>query len=234
MNSTRLPGKVLLPVCGRPILEYLVRRLKAVSSISDIVLATTVNSIDDQLEDFALQQNIGVFRGSEENVMSRVIGAAELVTADVVVEITGDCPIIDPQLIDQAVRTFCANNVDYVSNNLQPSYPDGMDTEVFKLETLKASASMTTDVHDKEHVSRHIRSNPDLFSHIYLPAPSELHWPELGLTLDEHSDYLLLKKIIEYFEPDYPVFSCSQVVELLKKKNDWIKINDHVVRTGHV
>ena len=96
MTSSRLPGKVLLPVQGKPMLYHLVNRLKAVPSINEIVLATTINSTDDVLIDFAKQESILSYRGSEEDVMSRVIGAAETADADVIVEITGDCPIIDP------------------------------------------------------------------------------------------------------------------------------------------
>jgi len=232
MTSSRLPGKVLMPAGGVPMLKHLVTRLEAVASIEAIVLATTINKTDDPLVEFAKQENINYYRGSEDDVMLRVIEAAESVNADIVVEITGDCPIIDPQIVEQTIGMFKAHNADYVSNAHIRSYPDGMDTQVFRLETLKRSASMTDDSLDHEHVSLHIRNHHEIFSHIYLIAPPELHWPGLGLTLDEEDDYKLLKKIIEYFGKDNRLFSCLDTCRLLREKKEWIIINDHVQRKG--
>jgi spore coat polysaccharide biosynthesis protein SpsF len=233
MTSSRLPGKVLLPVLGRPMLHYLVKRLQAVPSIDEIVLATTTNSTDDLLVAFAEEEGIRVYRGSENDVMARVIGAAELAEADVVVEITGDCPIIDPDIVEQTIRMFKANSVIYVSNGLVRSYPDGMDTQVFRLETLKRSATMTMDRLDREHVSLHICKHPELFSQLNLIAPPSLHWPELGLTLDEPTDYVLLKRIVEYFGESKPLFSCLDVIRLLREKPEWVEINSAVKRKGN-
>jgi spore coat polysaccharide biosynthesis protein SpsF len=210
----------------------LVNRLRAVPSLDGIVLATTINETDDALESFALKMGINCFRGSEEDVMSRVIGAAASVNADLVVEITGDCPIIDPKIIEQTIRMYHANPADYVSNAHIRSYPDGMDTQVFLLETLKHSASMTEDQLDHEHVTLHIRNHPEIFRHVHLVAPPELHWPELGLTLDEPADYELLKRIIQHFENTNPLFSCLDVIRLLREKPEWVEINQKVLRKG--
>lgn len=232
MTSTRLPGKVLLPALGRPMLHHLVSRLRAVPSIDEIVLATTTNATDDPLAAFAEAEKLTIFRGSEEDVMARVIGAAECGGADAVVEITGDCPIIDPDLVEQTIRMFFHHNADYVSNSLVRSYPDGMDTQVFSLEALKRSAQMTNDPLDREHVSRHMCQHPELFSRVHLIAPPSLHWPELGLTLDEVADYQLLKKIIETLGPADPLFGCHDTIKLLRTYPDWVEINRAVVRKG--
>ena len=231
MTSSRLHGKVLLPANGKPMLEHLVNRLKKVKSIQEIVLATTVNQTDDCLVSFAQQQGISYFRGSEEDVMLRVIGAAESADADVIVEITGDCPVIDPLIVEQTTQMFLHNPCDYVANRHIPGYPDGMGCRVFRLETLRRSAEMTDDPLDHEHVALHISSHPESFSHVYLVAPPDLDWPELGLTLDEQADYELLKRIIEYFGDANPYFGCREVIELLKSKPDWIAINRDVKRT---
>jgi len=230
MTSTRLPGKVLLPAMGRPMLAHLTSRLQAVPSIDEIVLATTINAADEPLVEFARSAGVSVFRGSEDDVMGRVIGAAESAHADVVIEITGDCPIIDPDLVEQTIRMFKRHNVAYVANSFISSYPDGMDTQVFSLETLRRSAAMTNDPLDREHVSRHIVNHPELFSHLYLIAPPSLHWPGLGLTLDEPADYELLKKIIEHFGEANPLFSCLDVIRLLREHPDWLDINSAVKR----
>lgn len=232
MTSSRLPGKVLLPADGIPMLAHLVTRLKSVPSLDAIVLATTVNPQDDVLADFAAAQGISCFRGSEEDVMARVIGAAASADADIVVEITGDCPIIDPQVIEQTVRLFLHNPCDYASNVEVRSYPVGMDTQVFRLDTLKKSFAMTDAPLDREHVTRHIRQNPRLFRQLHLVAPHGVDWPELGLTLDERADYELLRKIIEYFAPDR-LFGCGEVVRLLTEVHpEWVELNKAVRRKG--
>jgi spore coat polysaccharide biosynthesis protein SpsF len=233
MSSSRLPGKVLLPAAGMPMLEHLVRRLRAVPSIDAIVLATTANAADALLVELADRLGIVAFHGDEDDVMQRVIDAAASVNADVVVEITGDCPIIDPEIVEQTIRMFKAHQADYVSNALVRSYPDGMDTQVFRLETLKRSAAMTNDRLDREHVTLHIRNHPELFVHVHLVAPPEIHWPELGLTLDERSDYELLKRIIEHFEDENPLFSCLDVVRFLRRFPEFVEINKDVVRKGN-
>jgi len=232
MTSSRLPGKVLMPVLGKPMLHYLVLRLRAVPSIDAIVLATTSNATDDPLEAFATETGIACFRGSEDDVMQRVVDAAESTAADIVVEITGDCPIIDPEIVEQTIRMFKAHDADYVGNAQVRSYPDGMDVQVFRLNTLKRSAALTIDRLDREHVTLHIRNHPELFSHVHLVAPPEIHWPELGLTLDERADYELLTRIIEHFE-DAPLFTCLDAVRLLRNRPEWIAINQSIQRKGN-
>jgi spore coat polysaccharide biosynthesis protein SpsF len=231
MTSSRLPGKVLMKILERPILHYMIDRLKAVTLIDRIVLATTINSTDDILVEFAKDEGIDFFRGSEEDVMLRVIEAADFANADIIVEVTGDCPIIDPEIIEQTISMYNNNNVDYVSNGHVRSYPDGMDTQVYSLETLKRSISMTNDLLDHEHVTLHIRNNPKLFTRINLIAPPEVYWPELGLTLDERSDYDLLKIIIKHFIKT-PLFSCLDVVKYLRKNQHLVEINNNVKRKG--
>jgi spore coat polysaccharide biosynthesis protein SpsF len=232
MTSTRLPGKVLLPAGGKPMLKHLVDRLRQVKSLQAIVLATTVNRADDCLEGFARKEDIACFRGSEEDVMGRVIGAADSVQADIVVEITGDCPVIDPFIVEQTIQMFRHNTCEFASNSLIRSYPDGMDTQVFALETLKRSAALTNDPLDREHVTLHICNHPDLFRHVTLVAPPDLYWPELGLTLDERDDYELLKNLIEYFGPSKSYFSCREIIKLLRTRPEWVAINRGVRRKG--
>ena len=233
MTSSRLPGKVLLPVCGKPILSYLIERLKLVKSINEIVLATTINPTDDILVEFAQNLGIACFRGSENDVMQRVLDASKNSNADVIVEITGDCPIIDPSIIEQSIQIFLHNDTDYVSNASVRSYPDGMDTQVYWAKVLQKSFEMTDDRLDHEHVTLHIRNNPQLFSLIHLIAPPELNWPELGLTLDEKSDYILLKKLIAHFEEGMYPFSCLEAVNFLKANPELLTINSEVIRKGN-
>jgi spore coat polysaccharide biosynthesis protein SpsF len=179
----------------------------------------------------AISQRRRVLWDSEEDVMSRVIGAAESVQAEVVVEITGDCPIIDPDLVEQTIRVFKRNEkAVYCANSFISSYPDGMDTQVMTLEALKKSFSMTNDPLDREHVSRHIVQNPQLFPHVYLIAPPSLHWPGLGLTLDEPADYELIRTLIENLGHDNPLFGCGDVIRFLRANPQVLNINDTVQR----
>lgn len=232
MTSSRLPGKVMLEARGKPMIAHLIDRLRRAKSIDQVVLATTVNRADDCLVELARAMGIGHFRGSETDVMTRVIGAAESAGADIVVEITGDCPVIDPGIVEQTLQMFLHNDCDYVSNAHVRSYPDGMDCQVFKLETLKKSAALTDDPLDHEHVTLHIRRHPELFRPIYLVAPPDLSWPELGLVLDEPRDYELLKQLIGHFGNANPYFSCLQAVTTLRQRPDWIALNAGVYRKG--
>lgn len=232
MTSSRLPGKVLLEAAGEPMLAHLVRRLRAVPSLHGIVLATTINPTDDVLEDFARQAGIGCHRGSEDDVMLRVIGAARSANADVIVEITGDCPIIDPEVVELVIRSYLHNTAAYVSNAHVRSYPDGMDVQVFKRETLERSAALTEDALDHEHVTLHIRNHPEIFPAVHVVAPPGLHWPELGLTLDEPGDYALLKHLIETLGPSNPLFGCGSVLSLLRANPKLLELNRGVLRKG--
>jgi spore coat polysaccharide biosynthesis protein SpsF len=234
MTSSRLPGKVLLPVDGKPILAHMVERLKLVPSVDEIVLATTVNKTDDVLIEFAKPHGISVFRGSEDDVMSRIVEAATSAKADIVVETTGDCPVIDPQVIEQIIQLFLNNACDYASNVEVRSYPIGMDTQVFRAETLRKSLSMTTHPLDREHVTRHIRMNPQMFRQLHLVSPPDSRWPELGLTLDEPKDYELLKSVIEYFTSRNRIdFTCAEILRMLETEHpEWVLINQDVRRKG--
>ncbi len=231
MTSTRLPGKVLFTANGKPMLEHLVNRLKQVASIEKIVLATTINQTDDCLVEFAENHNILSFRGSEEDVMSRVIGAGNAADADIIVEITGDCPLIDPLLVEQAIQLYLHNDCDYVCP--AKSYPAGIGSvQVYSLEVLKRSAAMTDEPLVHEHVTLHIRRNKDLFKHLYMVAAPDQWWPELELVLDEQKDYEILKRVIEYFGAKNPFFSCQEIIQLFKSKPEWVEINREVKRKG--
>lgn len=232
MTSSRLPGKHMLEVCGKPILAHLINRLKRVPSLDEIVIATTVNRADDPLCALATACGVHYFRGSEEDVMQRVVGAGASVGADLIVEITGDCPVIDPEIIEQAIRMHRYNESDYTGNAEIRSYPDGMDVQVFSLAHLANAAAITNDADDHEHVSLYFRRHPEIYRHVHLVAPPELHWPELGLTLDEHKDYLLMKHLYEHFMPINPEFSCLDVLRYLRANPEVVAINQDVSRNA--
>jgi len=231
MNSTRLPGKVLKNIIGKTVIELLLNRLKSIKKIDKIIIATTKNSKDDLIEEFANKKKFHVYRGDENNVMQRVMKAAEYYNTDIIVSITGDCPLIDPEIVDQAINLYKNNKAKYVSNCHIRSYPDGMDVQVYSLNTLKKSYTMTKSLLDREHVTLHIRKNPNIFPALHLIAPRSLFWPNLGLTLDDKLDFILIKKIFEKFKNKKNNFSLKEIIDYLKHNKKLLKINHNVKRT---
>jgi spore coat polysaccharide biosynthesis protein SpsF len=231
MASTRLPGKVLLQAGGKPMLQHHVDRLRAAPSIDAIVIATTTAAGDDAIERFCTDAGVGCYRGSPDDVMQRVLAAGEAFSADLIVEVTGDCPIADPDIIEQTIRMYRAHDVAYVSNCGVRSFPDGMEVQVFSLETLRRSARLTDAPLDREHVTLHIRNNPALFPQVNLVAPPSQHWPGLGLTLDEPGDFALISAVIEHFQ-DRPGFGCADAIALLRARPELLELNRAVYRKG--
>lgn len=232
MGSSRLHGKVLLPAAGRPLLEHLVRRVLRAPSIEHAVVATSTNPADDPIAALCSGIGAGCFRGSEDNVMERVLRAAEESGADLIANITGDCPLIDASIVEQVVRLFRNNTCDYATNGHVRTYPGGFAVQVYHIDTLRRSFEMTRDPLEHEHVTLHIRRHPELFRHIYLPAPPELHWPEIDLSLDERADYELIRRIFDSFPGRSDEFTCADVVTLLRANPAWTGINRHVRRKG--
>lgn len=219
MTSRRLPGKHLLSVNGKSIITYLISRLKPITIIDTIVIATTSNASDDIFEDIAQLNSVNIFRGPENDVMLRVLDAGKAYNADIVCEITGDCPLIDPYLVEQCINSFLINNLDYVNyGTLYGGLPDGFGSQVFTLEALARSEKLTNDPLDREHVTRHIQNNRNIFSTFYISAPNALKRPDLKLSLDTNADFLLIKDIIEYFESQKINPTCQDVINYISYK----------------
>ena len=233
MSSTRLPGKVLFQVKNKTMLELIINRIKLVKKIDKLIIATTNNSNDNKIVNWCKSKKIIFFRGSEENVINRVYLAAKKNNLDIVILITGDCPLVDHNIISQVLSIYLNNNADYVSNNHIRTYPDGMDVQVFNFKSLKKSHNLVKSKLEREHVTLNIRRNPKIFKPIYVMAPNCLHWPELGLTLDEIGDFKLIKKIISYFYSKKNFnFDCMDIINFIKKKKNLLKYNSKVKRKG--
>jgi spore coat polysaccharide biosynthesis protein SpsF len=159
-----------------------------------------------------------------------VLDAAKSVNADLIVEITGDCPLIDPEIVSQVIELYLFNDCDYASNLDPVCYPIGFDAQVFKTELLALADREGVSDEDREHVSWFIRRQPERFRKLHLPAPPELHWPELGITLDEKADYELLKKLYEDLSQRNENFSCYDIVRYLRANPELLKINQGVQR----
>lgn len=229
MTSTRFPGKVLRPIAGMPALELMIRRIKRSKYIDEVVVACTVNRDDDPIQDLCARIGCSCFRGSEDDVLARVLGAAETAKTDVIVEMTGDCPFIDPMVIDSVIELFFEKGVDYASNVVERSYPDGFDVQVFGIDGLRKVDSMTKDPVDRVHVSSYFYRTDGIFSKANLHAPKDVDWPELGMTLDEPDDYRLLCAVAERI-PESETFTVADVVKLIRNHPELLEINRHVRR----
>lgn len=231
MTSSRLPGKVMLSSCGRPMLAHLIERLQRVAQLDGIVLATTVNATDDCIVALAKELGVSCFRGSEEDVLQRVLLAAQQEEADLIVEITGDCPLLDPEVTSQTIDLYLNNpGCDYVANDLVLSYPLGMDVQVFSTELLALADREGLTAPDREHVSWYIVRHPERFRLLTLPAPPSLRWPDLRLTLDEEEDFRLIDAVLRELYPQKPDFSLVDIVELLRRNPALVAINAHVAQ----
>ncbi|MFH0909118.1 MAG: glycosyltransferase family protein [bacterium] len=230
MTSSRLPGKVMMPSGGRPMLEHLVRRLQQVDGVDHVVLATTTNGADDCIEQLARRLGVGCFRGSEDDVLDRVLRAARSVRADVIVEITGDCPLVDPSIVDQVLQLYLINTCDYASNDVVPSFPLGMDVQVFSTDLLARADREGETPEDREHVSWFIVRQPDRFRLLMLPAALEVRWPDLRLTLDEMPDFRVLDALISALHEKDPYFSCECAVRYLRAHPEIVALNRDIVQ----
>lgn len=228
MTSTRLPGKVLLEAVGKPMLELMVERLRRVPSLDGIVIATTVNAPDDPIVALAERLGVGWHRGSEMDVTSRLLGAAAEHGIEVIVETTGDCPLIDPDVVEECIQAYLEGGADYVSNVLERTYPIGMDTQVFATSALADVDRRTHSPFDREHGAVFMYKNPDLYSLRNVPAPPRFVDPELRLTLDTAEDYDLIVRVFEALYPDNPAFGLADIMALLGRRPDLREINAHV------
>jgi spore coat polysaccharide biosynthesis protein SpsF len=232
MTSSRLRGKVLLPIAGKPALAMLIERAKRSRYLDGICVATTINEDDDPLVELAIELQVGHFRGSESDVLERVVAAAESMHADIIVELTGDCPFVDPLLIDRAIEEFFTRDVDYASNTLVATYPNGFDVQVFPTKVLREVASLTQDAVDRTHVSYYIYNHPEKYRCHNWRADEESYGPDLRVTLDEETDYMALTRLAEALLPTNPHFSARDVTQYLRAHPEIIAINKHVRQKG--
>lgn len=226
MTSTRLPGKVLRQVMGRPLLAYQVERMRRARRIDRIVIATTVNATDDPIVAFCENERIDVTRGPEDDVLARYAVAAERFAARTVVRLTSDCPLIDPALIDKGVDRFAESGADYLSNMLAPTFPYGMAVEVFHATVLQEAAQEATEPAEREHVTPFIYWRPERFRLASWTMERDLsshRW-----TVDTPEDLELVTRILETVYPANPLFGLQEVLSVLEQHPEWAKINAHV------
>ena len=209
-------------------LELLIERLKRAKTINDIVIATSNQPEDKVIEELAGKIRVNCYRGSLEDVLGRVIEATQYVNGDIIVEITGDCPLVDPDIIDHIVNTYLKSNADYVSNVLEATYPAGMDVQVFSLKILKEISEMTNNPEEREHCSWLIYKNPEKTKYklLNVKGTKDLFNPHLRLMVDYPQDFEFVSKIYENLYPTKPDFNIYDILDLLIRKPELKKINE--------
>jgi len=226
MDSARLPGKVLKPVLGKPLLWHLVNRLRHSKLIDKIVIATTIEPEDAPILELASEMDIDTFRGGTEDVLDRYYQAARYYEADAIVRITADCPLIDPQVTDKVIRCYLDNRgrFDYVSNMHPPTFPDGLDTEVIPFDTLERGWKEAKKPYEREHVTPYIWDNPEKFRIGNVQNDEELHLKERW-TIDYEEDYLFIKQVYEHLYSNRRMFYIKDILGLLDREPEIRKIN---------
>jgi len=228
MGSTRLPGKVMKEILGKPVILWDLDRISLSKLIDEIVVAIPYEKENDVIADTIKEYNdkIVTTRGSEDDVLDRYYQAAVKTNADVVVRITSDCPLIDPVVMDQVIEQFLDNDCDYCSNLLIRTYPRGLDTEVFLFKALEEAWNEAKKDYEREHVTPYIIENPDKFK--LLNVANDIDLSHLRWTLDTKEDFEFINVVYKRICPKKQLFLMDDVLELLDKEPELIDINRHI------
>lgn len=232
MGSSRLPGKVMLPLgCGH-VLEHDIRRVSSADNVDEVIVATSEEKQDDIVARYAEHSGASVYRGSEEDVLGRMYEAALEHDADVVVRVTADCPLVSVKYIDEAIKKLLSNGLDYVSGLIERTFPRGTESEVFTFESFREVEEASDEPRQREHVTPYFYENPDEFN-LYNVTSDEVFDAEylqdrtdLRLTLDESDDYELLRRVYQEVEYD-EILDIADAVQYVDE-NGLSKINEHV------
>jgi spore coat polysaccharide biosynthesis protein SpsF len=221
MSSSRLPGKVLQDIAGQPMLGRVVHRAQQAKSVDLVAVITSTNAEDDAIEMLCQKNNIPYFRGSLDDVLDRYYQAAIHFQADNVVRLTADCPLLDPKIIDKVVQTFHKSAFDYVSNALECTYPDGLDTEIFRFEALERAWQEARLKSEREHVTPYIFKHPELFRLGSVKQEEDLsswRW-----TVDTPRDLEFVRAIHKFIKDEE--FGMDEIVKLLKEHPELSELN---------
>jgi spore coat polysaccharide biosynthesis protein SpsF len=228
-SSTRLPGKVLKPILGRPMLSLQIERIQRSKKIDKIIVATSNDRSDSDIENLCINIQIPCFRGSLDDVLDRFYQTAMQYKLEHVVRLTGDCPLIDPIIIDKVISFYLEGDFDYATNSMAPyTFPDGLDVEVFGFSVLEKAWHEAILPSHREHVTPFIRLHPEIFKVGYYKNETDLS--HLRWTVDEPEDFEFVSQIYKELYPQYPIFITEDILELINRKPSLLGINSHVER----
>ena len=226
MGSSRFPGKMMADLHGRPVLARVVERLMAAQEVDEVVVATTVSENDDVIAQWCAGNTVHCYRGSEEDVLERVVCAQQSLKSDIVVEICGDCPLIDPAVVDAGVKRFLKGDCDLVTTVLQKAFPVGMDVQVFPLGMLEEVERTIKDRDVREHVSLHFYRNPETYRLVQLQAWPAAVGPEIRCVLDYEADLVFMNRVCRELKSSVDLtFSVDDLTHLIKTKPELMEIN---------
>lgn len=227
MGSTRLPGKVLLDLGGDTVLSRVVHRLAQSRLIAGIVVATTVLGVDDAIGLECQRIRVSCFRGSEQDVLDRYYQTARLHNAKVIVRITADCPLIDPEIVDRTIELFYEENADYATNDVPQTFPRGLDTEVFSMSSLTQAWEEARQPYQREHVTPYFYEHPEIFRIASLLG--EIDSTLYRWTLDTEDDLKLLRAVYDRFQ-NRDTFGYAEVLALMQREPDLMDLNSRVLQ----
>src|SRR5262245_307871 len=217
-SSRRLPGKVLKPILGRPMLERQIERLRRAHRLDKLVVATSTDASDDPIAGLSHSLQVDCFRGSLDDVLDRFYQAARGYSADVIARLTGDCPLTDPAVIDELINLRARGGYDYASNALKRTYPDGLDAEVMQISCLEAAWREAKLPSEREHVTPFIYRHPERFRLGNLEQPTDLSG--LRWVVDDPEDFAFISAIYEVLYPNNAAFSTDDILDLLTRRPD--------------
>jgi len=233
MGSSRLPGKSTMTILNKPMLELLLERVLRSKLLDEIIVATTNNQKDNEIERISDKTKVFCFRGSEDDVLGRVLNAAKSRNVDVIVELWGDNPLMDPKIIDDLIQFYVDNNFDCVGTtlpNFPKTYPLGISSIIFSTKILDEIEKITKNPDDRENVSNYIYEHVEKYTVAPLPCPIELNFPEISLTVDQIEDFELIKKIFESLYPINNTFNTYDVIKFLNENPKIKEMNSNVAR----
>ena len=234
MGSSRLPGKVLSDVCGKPMLLWQIERIRRSRLVDRVVVGTSVSSLDDEIDGFCKANEVECFRGSEDDVLKRISSLVKTLEVDLHVECYGDSPLIDPQIIDEFIGYYLkhTNDADYFSSSLETTYPPGLEVTLYPAALLiKVDQMVSSTDPMREHVGYNITRFPEKFRTHSLRAPSWFNHPEIFLEVDSPEDLEVLRKVVGHFvSMGKDHFSLSEILNLLRENQSLFEGNAHVER----
>lgn len=226
MSSTRLPGKVLMPLVDKPVLWHVVNRIRACKTIAEVVIATSTDATDDAIEDWCRSENVSCYRGSLNDVLDRYYQAGLIHSANAVVRITADCPAVDPTIVDEVVNGYLAGGYEFYG--LAGEFPDGLDCTVFAFSALARAWREAALPSEREHVGPYVEKHPEIFKSggfTKFTGLSHHRW-----TLDEPRDYDFLQAVFSRLHQENKIFLASDVLALLENEPELININSSIIR----
>ena len=230
MTSSRLPGKVLEPIEGIPMIGRQIERVRRAQSIDGLVVATSVDASDDPLVEYVESLEVPVVRGSLDDVLGRFIDVIDLYHPVVVVRLTADCPLTSPRVIDTVIQHFDPEHVDYVSNTLQPTFPDGVDVEVVRADALRWVFENSADAHEHEHVTLGVYRRADRFRCVNVAGATDLS--ALRWTVDLPEDLAFVRAVYAELLPVNPEFDVDDILGLLERRPDLVRTEQQAKRNS--